>query len=72
MGSRTDGISMTECTLPPELERSPYFAKCWHGPVAFRHPERYKPPSALVRQMCPPCPICGVLLLPGRSGTVQR
>jgi hypothetical protein len=59
----TQIISMTMCTLPPVAENA--FVKCWHGPVAAGDAERDRACSPMVREMCPPCPRCGVHLLPG-------
>ncbi len=61
--SMTQVISMTHCMLPPQAENAS--VKCWHGPIASGDAERDSACSSLVREMCPPCPRCGVRLLPG-------
>jgi hypothetical protein len=61
--SMTQVISMTQCTLPAPPEN--VSVKCWHGPVASGDAGRERACSPMVREMCPPCPRCGVRLLPG-------
>jgi hypothetical protein len=61
--SLTGVFSMNEGARPPAAGNS--LLECWHGPVVAGDARRDRDCSPLVREMCPPCPLCGVHLLPG-------